>query len=1827
MRKFSKILAALLTVCLLCGVVVSFVASADDEQAPKLEYATGIGTGSAVQVGGNSNSTYGNGISKDTSEGYLRITHSLKNAPTLNSSPASGAWTAAGGTINVYNKSGWLQGVVNTHDHLGMKDDAELITYMTVDFDFAITGYRYFILDESNDVVVTTREENIEGLTEVSSKEAVGKGTYYKELAVPDNYYARFEIYRNGKETNFGQHYLVKDTDGLYYVTDNTTKKSANYWEPLANEVGVADHFTYVVRTTANANGTFTLDGFFYLNGEYVTKVMTLTVNSAETPFSFKRFYYAFDKAQNFKSYDSGTVDSKGNKIYWYSEFEWLDNFDIGYMNFATNYYTAEDLEKTNLDDKFGAGVPDTLYGINNVVCNEFYQVPGSNGYVEYKGQKYYFPKLVLAEIEASLKTGESFITAVDIEEFNPKGAASFFVKCLDGATVKLDNYDKFSTVGTEWEGYDLYIINETTISGKDRLNVTGDVENRYNDFSNTSTDVTGNLGANTTNDGDYEMGAAHDYSCGYFRIYGTGGQIKNTANGALKAWTLSHNASVLANNFRSNYFDTSFAVMDFEFGADKYVFTYTADVERTVDFSGSSAPADKTESLEGATLYMLVDSYEEYLKYLNNPSKLNNAEGLVTTQRKDGSWSYVQTDIISNAQVVEGSFTVALGLGYDGATCLSTNLLYAANTNAGTKASRSDNNPLGAYLVQDTGSGLWYFSNKTAYTADGNNVLLSNKVGVTDHVSVVIDNGILNEGYISYTVYVNGQFLSTGKFDNGKGLFSTSKCAYLSSRGVGVFIKNPYKAYNNYSIKIDDLAFNWYRTVTEYDTETTTDAYTGVKSWSAYVPKAGVEFSLWDLYDDLKAGVHTSIELCDDVFYNKSTPRSSGWVTVDGGETVLFSDADIREALLNIENGASVITSRNISLTEIGEGIDEVYFTLIRDGYVTVTESVTETHVFEEYLDGVYRLRKFFADEIQHVIFKDIYGNVYYTATIRANQLLSCPNYNINLFDTKTGVVTGFDKWVFEGTETSPEGYYFTGKSTGEDLVVVPVTKELATLNTFAVYKYDVRGNAVLVGAVEDYATLSASAMLDAVAKIAEDGCVLVLLYDGEFDLGGGNEFQVRYDFTFDLNGRTLLHSKDYSGGGYGAYMFEIYKGVTFNLISSKAGGAIYQARFNGTQAQYANQAWANGIIGTGVGAGADMTINVGAYDANGNVCKDNMNNLGIYGGSLVFVDGGTKASANGSDININVRGAEFYHALRSGYAVFVTRNDVVNINLYDSQFYSNSSKSYGVTYDYYSSSYPHTVSHVKAYGCEFYATLGAQGIDDRGSWRPIFSNGSNSTIYLEDCKAIGSCSISGKLTLGKGNMLSLANVDMKKVAVADGVTNMALDSSIYISGSFTHPEMYFFAGLGVNGATTLIPDGKGGMVLNPDVLDKDNWVTTTTARNNVYVTYETGKDAPKYETATVEYCGVIGSGKVINTYTYIVGEKIGEIFMETGHVGYKVNNLSFVLADGETEAYGTVVEGDTKIYAYDWDVVVTGFTGLQANLTLKTDMKFNLYIPYKAGTVITGVSNGTLLPTTVTVGGTEYNVIVIDLPAGSFDAFTIDVYFKGTNLTYNTTFELTDTITIDYVTSYLTKALASAKCGSDVAILLNEILDYNVAVAKYIDASFDETAVACIAEFRAKMAAHNVADDPETEDVDESKVCTCQVKLPEAGAIDLSALAGSVADVNFYLSEENIGDMGLIIKLNAGVDASTVSVSYVDVNGNTVVANVEYNEEGNYVAVKDIKAAYIDNTMTITVGTASGTCSLGAYVASLGENAPAVANALLEYAAAAEAYKVSIK
>ena len=1003
MRKFSKLLAVLLTVCVLCGVVATFAVSANDEDlTPTLKYATGLGTANMIDNNGTSinsesNARYKLGTLRETGMGYVKVYPNPAEAiPTA----YDGAHPYAGLTLNMFhNGSAYKQGVAGRDDFGTNTEGATFMEYMTVDMDFGADAYRYVYVDEYGKTVKTIDATAVENMTEVDSLADISDTSYFKELAMPENYYGRFETFVGQVEqATLATHYVRQDENGDWYVCSNSTVKESTWKYKLAGEVGKYDHFTWVWRIIDSdpdsLENDLGLKIYFYVNGEFVQLVtdlarMTHKIDadgdgSKETvsahTISIKRYYYSYTKA-DFKTEDGNTTMTTGEA---YASFAWRNDYSFQFKNIAMNYYTPEDLEKTTLDEFIeGTDYNTTLFGVTNIVANENYVTPNyKDGYVEYGGKTFYFTGLGLAYAADAMKSGETLtVSGISVNDFVPKGnVANFFVKCLNGATFTTQGYDKYDYTDTS---LDLYIIDESNISGYDRLNVTNDAYNRYNDYSTSSTDTTGRLGSTVVNDGDHTNGLKHTYSTGYQRIFTDGGTYHNTTN-ALMAWTLTHNG-VTANNWTSNILDTSYAVLDFEFGTDSYVFSYTADTVRTIEVSGSEPNANiknSSEALTGQVFYKMVSSKAEFDAFVANPASL---ETTISTNHKNGSkYSYTQTDVITNVKVNEDSFTLALGSG-TGGVGIASNWLYAAADYYvdGKKAARDDLVNYKAYVVQDPKTGLWYMSDTNGTYSEGNsNVLLSNEVGVTDHISIVFDNGHIEAGKLTYIIYVNGEYLTSAVFEGTKSADKdVSKLSYLSARGFGVYLSGIQKALPNYSLMIDDLGFNWYRDVVSVDTENTETLGVGKVTYNEYT--SGDLYGIDDLVADFKAGNVYPITKALDVYFNETLITKDGWVSVDNGKTVLVSPTQIAEALKNVTDYAEVITSRKLTLTSLPEGVFGLYIRPVRNGGVILAGELKNTHVVAEYMDGLLDLRPLLDREKLNVIFKDENGNVYHTTDL----------------------------------------------------------------------------------------------------------------------------------------------------------------------------------------------------------------------------------------------------------------------------------------------------------------------------------------------------------------------------------------------------------------------------------------------------------------------------------------------------------------------------------------------------------------------------------------------------------------------------------------------------------------------------------------------------------------------------------------------------------------------------------------------------------------------------------------------------------------------------
>lgn len=271
-------------------------------------------------------------------------------------------------------------------------------------------------------------------------------------------------------------------------------------------------------------------------------------------------------------------------------------------------------------------------------------------------------------------------------------------------------------------------------------------------------------------------------------------------------------------------------------------------------------------------------------------------------------------------------------------------------------------------------------------------------------------------------------------------------------------------------------------------------------------------------------------------------------------------------------------------------------------------------------------------------------------------------------------------------------------------------------------------------------------------------------------------------------------------------------------------------------------------------------------------------------------------------------------------------------------------------------------------------------------------------------------------------------------------------------------------------------------------------------------------------------------------------------------------------------------------------------------ANLSLFSDMQFNLYLPKVEGIEILEVTGeGHLAEETVNINGVEMFVIYGMQKVEDFTPVKATVKYKENGVL------LEHTVTLDTL-EYATIVAKSFECGSDEACLVYEIMKYKEAVAKYLNIYIGNDAKR-LEDFFSIFKSHK-----------NCRCATTSVNISEEEkATDISSLAAvGVNSVTYIISADTIG-----MVMDVDGDTQVSSVSYTDALGNEIIHTVQNGnlvKNGNRYIATGISASYIDEIMTITVGETKGTFCLGKYI----EQKPdvAVAKNIYKYAIAAENY-----
>ena len=293
MRKFSKILTVLLTLCLLCGVFVSIFASAEEATGPLLN-VTGDSPmyndfdGNKSTYGGErswSNSTNGYPMNMKVFNGHLRLYRDPALAVNNTKAPAP--------TYHISQLS-------YTKNPLTTANSGNLTAsdYATVDFDFGVDqwAYSYEVTndngtpdDTTDDTVSTvwetagTKEEIPEAYRASAQLAYIPMSFTLGGRAIRDVDVDKFDSSLFG-ESNFTFFAFKQGSDGNWGVYDS---KGTTLLYVLSNEINVYDHFTYLIKTTKISDATveegvvtdhadYTATAYLYINGEYVTNAGTI---------------------------------------------------------------------------------------------------------------------------------------------------------------------------------------------------------------------------------------------------------------------------------------------------------------------------------------------------------------------------------------------------------------------------------------------------------------------------------------------------------------------------------------------------------------------------------------------------------------------------------------------------------------------------------------------------------------------------------------------------------------------------------------------------------------------------------------------------------------------------------------------------------------------------------------------------------------------------------------------------------------------------------------------------------------------------------------------------------------------------------------------------------------------------------------------------------------------------------------------------------------------------------------------------------------------------------------------------------------------------------------------------------------------------------------------------------------------------------------------------------------------------------------------------------------------------------------------------------------
>lgn len=1802
MKRFTKALAILLTFCLLCGAIA--IISSADAPAEK--------TSNTVN-GKTFNYTFdGDAVGKNYNNEFPTGTGSAAACSSVN--------VVQGADGNKYVSYAYVKDATDKayrRDFLyAVKNDTILndYSYLTVDFDLAAdkyaiqVGYKVKRAESSNVVTYTIQPDWYladESFTQAEIEEAIAAsaeafktqlastvqlfkdgvdGKTLKSAAngslpaisadtVVDDYIASLNAidYAKALETK-----RLSYSNGSYFSADNRYKTSAD-----GSYIGggyskfyvylVYDHENKVWNLCSGSNGATVYAQLSNNIGEWnhftlAVKMIEKEVelNGATTTTACDTFGQMFFNGQPIGSptllcstYTSAGVTAKEQIMYInprafdFQIPDYTAEFSMGIDNFTSTWYAKDYTsgDAHGIDDLLvssSSKITSPVFLCEDVVFDADYKFPAPNdsGYVQINGGKKMYVDNVIKYFIENSRAASVVTTTRDILGLTPASGARFSVECADGIQVTLSEAGKLThNIKKNATGYEITYKNQLVLptlgSGEDLVYGTY----ASVDYEN-ATSVSG-----TGWSGSHGFGVTNNNSTGYFLRMGADSIGTNPYNGNKYFNVRKYSGSTLKNNTTNAYIEYSlsdWANNDKDAHKGNVVGRYDYSV---IDFDFG------TDAYQIHVGYRVVhygsSSVPEYFKIEKAYKTYTPAE--FTREAIEADIAATKAKLLSDIELRKNSLDAndvatysAIEITYEQALATKT-LAYVKSSNMYFGFRRYDND---ADTTKNDGPNLFLYIGQV----DGKWALFTDSA--FKNLICYLPENPYETIHITFAAAMNHEtkLLTVLAFVNGMLATSTTNDSaqeYKCIDSIRLQMPADWKDEDAYSYIYDNLTVNYYEK--------------GYSSGSAY----GIDDYVAD--GDLTKPIY----VCEDIVYNANYVSPNGYVQVDGGEKSYITNV-INEMLTKIKDGSVVYTSKSLYDLTLDASIKS--FTVITEDGATVNLSAESAKSFiVETTDNVtYTVRAANESDGITIEWYDSEDNLLKSEILLPNALANSDEINASIFNVATRELTYVLSWTWDldgdGTYEPIGSFTLADNLGGKTVKAKPVVLTTTLEKTYAIYTED-NGVARLVGNASIYAN-----DLDFVNQVnnAPDGAT-VILYQDIVNIHyttiviGENK-----TLNFDLNGKILYQS---GSGDWSCPIFASSEGSTFNFYSSVPGGQVYQARWRKDTGLtgYA------GVFST-VNNADNLVINVGAY---GDYSGDNIT---VYGASIFvplssLLTESDSPESDSENIVFNINGGYYYSTIATSYSIIKISAPDVIYNIDGAHFYATTG---GIIYS--DDRYNAKNAHLYIYNTEM-LTYNVGGARRELVYK---FHGENSTIYFENCKLRGSISnvVSGtKVYFGPDNVIDtyINSNSIKQIAYATLIDGEYVSDVDYASAN----NSAYLISLSGYAVPVLNADEANGNKLTADSFRSA--VATDATINASYVTFKKGSLPSNVKDAT--WLDVDGS--VIATEKWVVGSKPSA----PKHSGVAVKDnyftKSYAWATENGDDANDFLISDTLSNVFKPVAVyeASKISGAMANMSLFTNMMFNLYLPKSeniSSIVITDENGGTIAYTESSAPGKAMYLVQWLQPVNVFDEKVINVSFvvDGT--------ALSTSISLDPIT-YATIVVDKFDCGSEEAVLAYEIINYKAAIAKYLDPDFKNEKYD---EFLAIFESHeDCACGATAADISEDEA-----------AVDYSAL--DVAWVQYALSANKIG---MIIKADA---SATVEVAYKNpATGDFVQLDVEYDEENKYFIVSAVEAAYINRIMYITVNGAEGTYCLGKFI--LNNPTVDVAKAIYTYSNAAADFK----